>query len=92
MRKRGKFPRIVDLLHRGQKEERIRGELLGRYESGSIRHITNYTEGLEEELLAFPGSRNDDVIDSFSYMPQIAKSPFSKVHTIVRAMPIDNFA
>jgi intein/homing endonuclease len=62
MRKRGKFPRIVDLLHRQQKkEERIRGALLGRYESGSIRHITNYIEGLEEELLAFPMSKNDDV-------------------------------
>lgn len=62
MRKRNKYPHFVDLLHKGQKkEERIRGGLLGRYESGSIRHITGYCNGLEDELLSFPGGKNDDV-------------------------------
>jgi hypothetical protein len=93
MRKRNKYPRIVDLLHRQQKkEERIRGSLLGRYESGSIRHIENYVEGLEEEALAFPGAVNDDVLDATGYQDQIAKSPFAKVNTIIHRAPIDNFA
>lgn len=93
MRKRGKYPRIADLLHgQRKKEERIRGSLLGRYESGSIRHITNYVEGLEDELLAFPMGNHDDVIDSLAYGDQIAKSPFSEVHTTVKSYKPQNCA
>lgn len=92
MRKRKKFPRMADLLHKGQKkEERIRGGLLARYESGSIRHITGYCEGLEDELLSFPGGRNDDVIDSLGYADQIAESPFKKVTMKVHIPKIDSF-
>lgn len=86
MRKRNKHPTIKDLLHGGtKKEERIRGSLLGRYESGSIRHIENYCEGLEDELLAFPIGNHDDVIDSLSYGDQIAKSPFAETKLVVKS-------
>ncbi len=77
--KRGKFPLVQDLKSGGvNKNDRIRGALLGRYEAGSIRHIENYCEGLEDELLAFPNSVHDDVSDSLAYQDQIAKSPFSQ--------------
>lgn len=84
MRKRNQYPVMVDLLHGGKKkEERIRGSLLGRYESGSINHIDGYCEELEQQLLAFPNSVHDDVIDALSYQDQIAQSPFQQVLTKV---------
>ena len=86
MRKRNKFPNIVDLLHGGKKkEERIRGSLLGRYESNSINHIEGYCAELEQQLLAFPNSKNDDIADGLSYQDQIAQSPFQKVEMKVKA-------
>lgn len=86
MRKRNKFPNIVDLLHGGKKkEERIRGSLLGRYESNSINHIDGYCAELEQQLLAFPNSKNDDVCDALSYQDQIAQSPFQKAEIKVKA-------
>jgi hypothetical protein len=61
MRKRGKFPHIVELQHNQMnKEARIRG-ILPYYESGTVWHIKGMCEGLEEELLTFPRGVHDDV-------------------------------
>lgn len=74
MRKRDKFLPIVELHHRQTaKEVRIRG-LIPRYESGSIFHIKGECNRLEEELLLFPQSVNDDVSDATAYQLQIAES------------------
>ena len=85
-RKRKKFPNIVELKHGGvKKEERIRGALLGRYETRSINHIIGFCKELENNLLAFPMCSHDDDIDALAYLDQISESPFSKVETKVRA-------
>ena len=75
MRKRNKYLPIVALKHGGtNKEKRIRG-LLPRYESGSIFHITDECEDLEQEQLRFPNSKHDDTVDSAAYQSQIAEAP-----------------
>lgn len=75
MRKRGKFPYITELQHnQTNKETRIRG-LLPYYESKSVYHIKGHCEGLENELLTFPFSKHDDVIDSLAYQTHISQKP-----------------
>lgn len=92
MRKRGKYPRIVDLKHnQTKKEDRIRGGLLGRYEAHSIRHITGYCEGLEDEELSFPHGTHDDVLDALAYQDQIAENPFMETETAVVYAQNDSF-
>lgn len=92
LRKRNENFSISELINGGtKKEERIRGGLLGRYENGSIRHIIGYCEGLEDELLSFPGGKNDDVIDACAYQSQIAESPFLDVPTKVFYAKKDSF-
>ena len=77
MRKRNKYLPIVPLKHGGtNKEKRIRG-LLPRYQSGSIFHIVDECEDLEQEQLRFPNSKHDDTMDSAAYQQQIAESPQS---------------
>jgi len=74
MRKRNKFLPIVELEHRQtQKETRIRG-LIPRYSSKSVYHITGECKDLENELLTFPKSMNDDTMDALAYQLQIAES------------------
>jgi len=75
-RKRNKYPRIVELKHGGvQKETRIRG-LIPRYSNGDIYHINGECDDLENELLRFPKSKHDDVMDSLAYGPQICQKPY----------------
>lgn len=75
-RKRNKYPRIIELKHGGvQKETRIRG-LIPRYSNGDIIHIEGECEELEMELLRFPKSKHDDVMDSLAYGPQICQKPY----------------
>jgi phage terminase large subunit-like protein len=77
-RKRNKYPRIVELKHGGvQKETRIRG-LIPRYSNGDIYHISGECDALEEELVRFPLSRHDDVMDALAYAPQICEKPYDK--------------
>lgn len=75
MARRNIFPNVVPLKHGGvAKETRIKG-LLPRYERGHIYHITGLCTDLERELLRFPASRHDDVMDSLGYQIQIAEAP-----------------
>lgn len=70
---RNQYPAIVALSHGGiMKETRIRG-LLPRYEAGTVYHIEGECEDLEMELLRFPRSVHDDVMDSAQYQNKIAK-------------------
>lgn len=72
---RNVFFTVVELDH-GQrsKELRIHG-LKPRYEAGGIYHIEGYCKDLEEELLRFPKSAHDDVMDAEAYQLQIAEPP-----------------
>ncbi len=75
-RKRNKYPYIVELKHGGvQKETRIRG-LIPRYSNGDIYHIEGECSDLELELVRFPKSKHDDVMDSLAYGPQICERPY----------------
>jgi phage terminase large subunit-like protein len=75
-RKRNSYPRIKELKHGGvQKETRIRG-LIPRYANGDIYHIEGECSDLENELLRFPHSKNDDVMDSLGYAQQICSKPY----------------
>lgn len=74
MRKRDVFLPLVELKHGGvNKEARIR-QLTARYESNSIYHIRGRCADLEEELITFPKSTNDDVSDATAYQDQIVES------------------
>jgi hypothetical protein len=74
-RKRNIFLPIVELSHNQiNKETRIRG-LIPRYESKSVFHIKGECKDLEEELMTFPHSINDDVSDATAYQSQIAQAP-----------------
>jgi hypothetical protein len=74
-RKRNKFPNVVMLKHGGiMKESRIRG-LVPRYEQKSIYHIEGTCDQMELQLLKFPHSLNDDIIDALAYQLKIAEAP-----------------
>ena len=80
-RRRNKFLPIVELQHNQQsKEIRIRGGLIPRYASGSIRHVEGRCEALEEEQASFPSGVNDDVLDAAAYQTQVVESLKKKVH------------
>lgn len=84
-RKRNIFLPIVELDH-GQtnKHTRIRVALHARYESKSIFHIEGECSDLEEELVRFPHSAHDDVMDSAAYQAQIAEPPTGDFEEMVR--------
>ena len=84
MRRRGKFPYVVELQHnQTNKETRIRG-LLPYYESKTVFHIKGHCEGLENELLNFPMGKHDDVIDSLAYQIQLAEQLVVKGPPLIR--------
>jgi phage terminase large subunit-like protein len=79
-RKRNKYPHIVPLKHGGvQKETRIRS-LIPRYANGDVYHIENECQDLEAELLRFPKSKHDDVMDAFAYASQICQKPYEETN------------
>ena len=75
MAKKNIFPNVVPLKHGGvNKEVRIKG-LLPRYDRGHIYHITGLCNDLEKELLRFPSSAHDDVMDATAYQVFLAEAP-----------------
>lgn len=75
MAKRNVYPNVVPLKHGGvNKEVRIKG-LLPRYDRGHIYHIDNLAVDLERELVRFPSSSHDDVMDATAYQIFIAEAP-----------------
>jgi phage terminase large subunit-like protein len=76
MRVRGKYPHVIQLSHGGvNKEVRIEG-LVPRYEVGQMFHIEGECDDLEEELLKFPRSPHDDVVDAVRYGLKLCEKPF----------------
>ena len=79
MRKRNQFFSCVELKDKGtRKEERIRGRLQPRFNSGAIflkADATDNTEDLVDELIRFPFANNDDLSDSAQYQEEIAYKP-----------------
>lgn len=75
MAKRNIFPNVVPLKHGGvNKEVRIKG-LLPRYERGHVYHIIGLCSDLESELVRFPSSAHDDVMDATAYQVFLAEAP-----------------
>ena len=76
----GEFFTVKELEHGGQrKEDRIRGALQGRFESGKIwfaEGATDDTSILRGELYDFPFGKNDDLCDALSYTQQLSKRPY----------------
>jgi phage terminase large subunit-like protein len=76
MMKRKKMLPIVELKHGGRsKELRIRG-LLPRYQAGRVFHVKDQCDDLIPQLLRFPKSAEDDVMDAAAYQDQVAEAPF----------------
>lgn len=80
-RKRRRFLPIVEL-HYNQtaKEIRVRS-VIPRYASGSIFHIEDRCDALEEEQMNFPNGIHDDVIDALGYQDQIVTAQKKKAHS-----------
>ncbi len=75
MSKKNIFPNVVPLKHGGvNKEVRIKG-LLPRYDRGHIYHIEGLCNDLEKELVRFPSSAHDDVMDATAYQVFLAEAP-----------------
>lgn len=73
---RNRYPNIVPLKHGGiMKETRIEG-LIPRYEAHTIYHIIDKCTVLEEQLIRFPKSVHDDVMDATQYQNKIAEPPY----------------
>lgn len=76
------YPNVVALKHGGtRKEDRIRGALQGRFQSGKIKFdvdATDDTDKLKEELLDFPKAKHEDISDSLSYIEQVGQRPMIK--------------
>jgi hypothetical protein len=70
MLKRGKFYNLVELKARGKKEDRI-AMLNPLYRLGYIWHNKNVSQILESQLIAFPKSKRDDVMDATAYLVEM---------------------
>jgi hypothetical protein len=70
MLKRGKFYNLVELKARGKKENRI-AMLNPLYRLGYVWHNKNVTQILESQLIAFPKSKRDDVMDAVAYIVEM---------------------
>ena len=72
IRTRKRFYNLVELKARGKKEDRIRA-LSPFYKMGSMYHNEdiNIRGALEAQLLSFPRSKHDDVMDAFAYVVEM---------------------
>jgi hypothetical protein len=70
MMKRGKFYTLVELKARGKKNDRI-AMLAPLYRLGYIYHNSNVSHILENQLIAFPKAKRDDVSDALAYVVEM---------------------
>lgn len=88
MRKRNTFFYIEPLKHGGiNKETRIRG-LIPLYTSGTIYHIEGECGDYEAELLRFPRSKHDDIIDAVAYSIDFVSKPYRESREIEPERPL----
>ncbi len=66
----GKFYSLVELKARGKKHDRI-ATLNPLYRLGYIWHNKNVSQILESQLMAFPKSKRDDVMDAVAYVVEM---------------------
>ncbi len=75
----GVFPVVVELEPKGRnKEDRIRGALVGRFESKKIwfkKDAKDDTGNLKSELYDFPHAKNDDENDALAYIQELGYRP-----------------
>jgi phage terminase large subunit-like protein len=79
---KGIFPIVCELEDKGQrKEDRIRGALAGRFESGKIFFKQGSKDDqtiLKGELYDFPFAKNDDLGDALAYVQQLGTRPMGR--------------
>lgn len=79
---KGIFPIVTELPDMGRsKEDRIRGALTGRLESGKIffkKESNDNQNELKGELFDFPNSKNDDLSDGLAYVEDIGSRPLNR--------------
>jgi len=94
MLRRGKFYNLVELKARDKKENRI-AMLNPLYRLGYVWHNRNVTQVLESQLIAFPRSKKDDVMDALAYvveMLELGERYFAPDNTAGEAPEEDEFA
>ncbi len=78
----GIYPVVVELTPRGRnKEDRIRGALVGRFENKKIwfkKDSHDDQQILKGELFDFPHAKNDDLSDGLSYGDELGYRPMGK--------------
>lgn len=77
MKKRNVFMRIEEIRTKEDKESKIRG-LIPHYQNGVIYHRAGFCDTLEQQLLRFPKSAHDDVMDSLAMQLQLWNAPLHK--------------
>jgi phage terminase large subunit-like protein len=92
MRKNNTYAHIVDLTHGNRKKaDRIIWALQGRFEHGRI--ILNQDEDWDtfiDQLLLFPSNGvHDDLIDSASYVDQLAVTSYMEEDDSEEWQPVD---
>lgn len=70
MVRRGRYYDIVELKARGSKEDRI-GALVPFYRLGYVFHNSSCCAVLEAQLLSYPRSKKDDVMDAVAYVVEM---------------------
>lgn len=75
MRRRNTFLPLQELVHNSVKKHTRIQSLLPYYESETIYHIEGECDDLENQLLRFPLSEHDDVMDALAYAPQLVVKP-----------------
>lgn len=70
MIRRGRFYDLVELKARGVKEDRI-AALAPFYRLGYVFHNKNCCSALEGQLLSYPRSKKDDIMDALAYVVEM---------------------
>jgi phage terminase large subunit-like protein len=70
MIRQGRYYDIVELKARGSKEDRI-SSLVPFYRMGFVYHNKRVCAPLEKQLLSFPRSKKDDIMDALAYVVEM---------------------
>ncbi len=77
MKKRNTFMKIEEIRTHQDKESKIRG-LIPHYQNGVVYHRAGFCDTLEQQLLRFPISAHDDVMDALAMQLQLWNAPLHK--------------